>query len=279
MNCHQANSIPCAQLLEGLNIKFKRSGVGYLLPAPYRPDKNPSLYIVDNRWKDLATGEHGRTLDLAARIFGLPINETLKKVHELFPGQLLKNESQKMNTALTESKSTIVILDQICDHRLKSYLVSRLIPLELANTYCREIHYSVEGKNFYTIGFENDAGGYATRNKYSKRCLGRNCITTLIRNESTLFVCEGFIDYLSSLAINPIISNYSAIVMNSTANTSACIDRIKGLDPTKIYVAMDNDDAGRKSLEKIHGQFNGAIDLSFKYRPYKDVNDYLNHRR
>jgi hypothetical protein len=279
MNCNQVNSISCAQLLEGLNIKFKRSGVGYLLSAPYRQDKNPSLYIVENRWKDLATGDHGRTLDLAARIFGLPISETLKKIDELFPGQLLTIESQKMNTALTESKSTIVILDQICDRRLKSYLVSRRIPVELANTYCREIHYSIDGKDFFTIGFENDAGGYATRNKYSKRCLGSNSITTLIRDESTLLVCEGFFDYLSSITINPIISNYSAIVMNSTANTSVCIDRIKNLNPNRIYVATDNDDAGRKSLEKIQNQFSNVIDLSLKYRPYKDVNDYLINRK
>ena len=277
MNCNQANSISCAQLLEALSIKFKKSGAGHLLSAPYRDDKNPSLYIIENRWKDMATGEYGRTIDLAAKILGLPITETLKSLKSLFHGQFLTTESQTMNTQDNAIENGIVVLAKIQDPRLRSYILSRRIPLELGNEYCREIHYSVGNKNFFSIGFKNDAGGYATRNEYSKRCLGRNSITTIVGDESNLFVCEGFIDYLSSIAINPGVSSYSAIVMNSTANTAACVNRIMNLNPKQMYLALDNDDAGRKSLQQIRAQFKNAIDLSPKYNNFKDVNDYLIH--
>lgn len=277
MNCNEANSILCTHLLEALNIKFKKSGAGHLLSAPYRQDKNPSLYIVENRWKDMATGEYGRTVDLAAKILGLPVTETLKSLKSLFQGQFLKSESHTMNTQYNATENGIVVLAEIQDPRLRSYILSRRIPPELANKYCREIHYSVGDKNFFSIGFENDAGGYATRNEYSKRCVGVNSITTIIRDESVLLVCEGFIDYLSAIVINQGLSGYSAIVMNSTANTTACVKRIMNLNPKQMYLALDNDDAGRKSLQQIRAQFKNAIDLSPKYNNFKDVNDYLIH--
>ncbi|MCH5684068.1 hypothetical protein LWM68_07155 [Niabella sp. W65] len=40
--------------------------------------------------------------------------------------------------------------------------------MDIADRYCREVRYELNGKVYYGIGFRNDLGGFEIRNPYFK---------------------------------------------------------------------------------------------------------------
>ncbi|MCI5167144.1 MAG: hypothetical protein D3903_13875 [Candidatus Electrothrix sp. GM3_4] len=86
---------------------------------------------------------------------------------------------------------------------LISYLSERKIDIPTAKKYLVEIHYSLEDKNYFTIGFKNDSDGYETRNSIFKGCLLKKDITTIQgeKDSKTVFLFEGFLDFLSYLTL------------------------------------------------------------------------------
>lgn len=63
----------------------KRQGGWYLVCAPWREDKHPSLGVSfsTGRWKDFATGEKGDMIDLSMRLFGDSLADTIKGFAEM----------------------------------------------------------------------------------------------------------------------------------------------------------------------------------------------------
>lgn len=63
----------------------KRQGGWYLVCAPWREDRNPSLGVSfsTGRWQDFATGEKGDMIDLSMRLFGDSLQDTLKGFAEM----------------------------------------------------------------------------------------------------------------------------------------------------------------------------------------------------
>ena len=63
--------------------------------------------------------------------------------------------------------------ENVTESRLDSpallrYLADRGIPDDIARRYCVQVDYTLHGKRYYAIGFENNALGFELRNAFSK---------------------------------------------------------------------------------------------------------------
>jgi DNA primase len=280
MNSTKANSIHTIEIINGLNIPFIKSGRGFLSRVPHRTDKNPSLYMVDNRWKDLGTGEHGRTLDLVIRIYKCSVSDALRHIKSIIghhPNIDFSFYQQVKIQYQPETQITIKKIQGLQNIALISYMESRGIDYYTAKPYCSEIYLSVKGKNYFYIAFRNDQNGYELRNRYMKSCLSSKAITTITGQED-LWVFEGFMDYLSALILWPEVKRNSVIVMNSVANISKTIEKIETLSSPRIELFLDNDKAGDEATAKIIYSFPKSIDRRILFQPYKDVNEYIQNQ-
>ncbi len=277
MNSSKANSIHAIEIIRGLNIPFVKSGRGFLSRVPHRTDKNPSFYMVDNRWKDLATGEHGRTLDLVMRIYKCSVSDALGHIKSLIghhPNIDFSIHQQVKIQPRPESQTTIKKIQSLQNRALISYMECRGIDYYTAKSSCSEIYLNVKEKNYFYIAFRNDQNGYELRNCYMKSCLSSKAITTITGIED-LYVFEGFMDYLSALILWPKVKYSSVIVLNSVANTSKAVEKIKAISPSRIELFLDNDKAGDEATAKIVYNFPQSADRRIQFQPHKDVNEYL----
>ena len=158
---------------------------------------------------------------------------------------------------------------------LVQYLKSRKV--ERQKHLIQEIHYQMNDKKYFGIGFKNDSDGYEIRNAYSKICLGKKDITTIKNNSKSLLVFEGFFDFLSFKNIEESLENEPSDYM--ILNSVSMINKIKNSLETyeKIDLYFDNDEAGNRAVEIIKNEKNEAEDCRVLYSDFKDLNDWLIH--
>jgi len=164
---------------------------------------------------------------------------------------------------------------------LVQYLNERMIPVGLAQRYCKEVYYTCNGKPYFAIVFPNEQGGYDTQNKYFKGCIAPKAITTIDNGKSSCCVFEGFIDFLSYLVLklrhNPdqsLFKEKDYFILNSVSNTSKLLERLEKYE--RIYCYLDTDQAGIRSTHEIRKRYGSKVsDQSTQYKEYKDVNDFL----
>ena len=167
------------------------------------------------------------------------------------------------------------------EHRaLVAYLQERGIPAHIAKANCKEAHYSVNGKSYFAVTFENVSGGWELRNRYFKGCRGRKDISYLpwARDgpSTECAVFEGFMDYLSALTLG-IISGADAIILNSVVNVNKAVPYLKGYPTINCY--LDNDNAGQAALSELTAIYGStAIKRSALYSEFNDLNDFLVNR-
>jgi hypothetical protein len=168
----------------------------------------------------------------------------------------------------------------VCHPALIQYIESRGIPFLLAADYLKEVHYSNNGKTFFSIGFENDLGGFELRSKGFQGSTTPKGITSyLVPSSKGVSLFEGFFDFLSALVyFNVSYPRQSCIVLNSLINLNTVFDAIRVYP--KVYLYLDTDDAGKQAVEKLSKNGFSVYDQSRIYEGHKDLNDYLlsNHR-
>jgi len=168
----------------------------------------------------------------------------------------------------------ILEIKEIQHPALIQYLKSRKV-IEQKHLI-KEIHYELEGKKYFGIGFQNNSGGFEIRNPYSKICLGNKNIT-LIKGEnnpnSEIAVFEGFFDYLTFRNLETENPTCDYLILNSTAMLFKAEQKLKGYD--KISLFLDNDANGNAVKEKIQNQYQNVEDCSLIYHGYKDLNKWF----
>ena len=236
-------------------------------------DSTPSLQINTqlNCWYDFGPGIGGNNIDLLMHYWRTTdINEILNKIKEyddLF--------SFVQTFPQTKSQSTTAYsLSPIHSPGLKEYLKERKISFQTASRFLQEVHYEVNGKNYYSLAFKNRAGGWELRNRYNKRAISPKDFSLFEGASNKCLVFEGFMDMLSYLELNKNKTRKSSIiVLNSLSMLDRAMNQL--LAYYELFLFLDNDDAGKKATQKIITSHKSANDFSIVYKNFKDLNEYL----
>lgn len=179
------------------------------------------------------------------------------------------------------SSFIIESIKPLLDYRLIEYLQSkRAINIEIAQAYCKQVHYSTGGKQFFAIGFQGDAGGWELRNEYFKGSTSPKSLTTINKSSPTCLLFEGFMDMLSYLTLKNLARpNLDIIVLNSVVNLSKASEFL--LRHQAIHTFLDNDEAGKRAVEQLRQTLPNSevVDQSVFYKNFKDLNEYLCARK
>jgi hypothetical protein len=132
---------------------------------------------------------------------------------------------------------------------------------------------------YFALAFANAGGGLELRNPYFKGTHGTKDITLIDppAASGTLAVFEGFMDFLSALALNYLPPGTSVLVLNSTAMGEKAVHRIKERSPAAVHLYLDHDPAGRDLTAYFKAALSGlaVVDQSGHYAGHKDVNAQL----
>jgi hypothetical protein len=250
--------------------------------CPFREDQNESFKVDyrKNIWYDFGTNEGGSIIDLVMKLDSCTFHEAATRLENDFSGTGLGSFSFHRSNTLDKKENnapsiTIRDIRSISHPRLIEWINARKIDLSLANLYCREVHYLVRDRMYFSVGFENDKGGYELSSPLNfKGCIPPKEITTIMNGHSTCLAFEGFWDFLSFLALQKTeTTRYDVVILNSVANVQKALLFLKR--HKNIYAYLDNDRSGRKAFQKIKSSCFSVENMSVSYCGHKDLNDYL----
>ena len=280
----EIKSIPLAAFLSQLGHEpAARKGTRLWYKSPLRQERTPSFKVETtlNCWYDFGIGKGGNIIDLATEIWQSTdlryLMRCIANSCHVPSVQTVAFSFAPRHSAPSMERFEVVPLE----HRaLVAYLQERGIPTHIAKAKCKEAHYSVNGKPYFAVAFENVSGGCELRNRYFKGCRGRKDISYLPWSRdgpsTECAVFEGFIDYLSALTLD-IISGADAIILNSVVNITKAVPYLK--DYTAINCYLDNDNAGKTALAELTAIYGSTvIDRSTLYSEFNDLNEYLIHQ-
>ncbi|WP_300920869.1 toprim domain-containing protein [Muribaculum intestinale] len=280
----EIKSIPLAAFLSRLGHEpAAKKGTRLWYKSPLRQEQTPSFKVETtlNCWYDFGIGKGGNIIDLATEIWQSTdlryLMRCIANSCHVPSVQTVAFSFAPRHSAPSMERFEVVPLE----HRaLVAYLQERGIPTHIAKAKCKEAHYSVNGKPYFAVAFENVSGGCELRNRYFKGCRGRKDISYLPWSRdgpsTECAVFEGFIDYLSALTLD-IISGADAIILNSVVNITKAVPYLK--DYTAINCYLDNDNAGKTALAELTAIYGSTvIDRSTLYSEFNDLNEYLIHQ-
>ena len=199
------------------------------------------------------------------------VKEVLEWAEQNFFSFQYQNNSNTKQKALANNYTIIEVKD-IQHQALLEYLKSRKVENQLE--FLKEIHYRMNDKNYFGIGFKNDSGGYEIRNKYSKICLGKKDVSMIKNGSENLKIFEGFFDFLSFKNIEKSLSDEKSdyIILNSVSMISKIKNLLKNYKKIELY--FDNDEAGNRAVETLKKEFENVEDDRILYKDFKDLNDW-----
>ena len=275
MDARQMREIPIADFLNAMGIHpTKQKGNALWYSAPYRMERRPSFKVDINRnvWFDFGIGKGGDIFDLAGEFIGSEdflLRAAFIARNGAYPLPIIEHPQRN------EEKEPIfedIWVRPLQDSKLLGYLRERGIFADTVITNCEEVRYRVHGKRYYAIGFRNEAGGLELRNRFFKGCIPPKDISLKRNGSDVCSVFEGFMDYLSAMQMGIIASDW--LVLNSVSNVEKAL-KVLGVY-RRIECYLDNDDAGRRTLEKLRADFGEkVIDRSSLYADHKDLNEFL----
>ena len=286
MNIDEIKKISLVEFLNQLGYQpVGRDSKGLWFYAPYRSERKPSFHVNPNRqiWFDFGTGAGGDIFSLAGEMSGE--TDFLRQADYIADKMRLpvaSSSERRFATAKNPYKPTPFVeeptfekvkVSRLTSPALLKYLSDRGITCEIAQRYCVQVDYQLHGKDYYAIGFQNNAHGLELRNPFFKGSYPPKYITHIANGNARCNVFEGFIDFLSAerLGFN---DGMDSVVLNSVSNVAKTITPLA--DYTVIQCYLDNDTAGRAALARLQREFGDRVmDKSAIYPNHKDVNDYL----
>lgn len=273
MNVSQAKQVPVEQVLYRMGVSpIKNSGFDVWYKSPFREEKTPSFKVNTkiNRWYDHGEGFGGNTIDLVIKKSGCTVSEALQYLKDF--DVFFSFQQQQIIEENTKKEYEFLLVKNVEHKALTDYLQSRKILNAFSEL--KEVHYRINDKNYFGIGFQNNSNGFEIRSKYAKMCLGKKDITTILNSSITLRVFEGFFDFLSWKQIENELSDY--MILNSINLLKKNIRVFTEYE--KIELFLDNDLQGDKATELIKNQFKNVIDCRSLYKCHKDLNEFLTQR-
>ena len=276
---------PIVEYLERKGIKPVRKTPTYAMyRSPLREETRPSFKVdrEKNLWIDYAEGRGGSIIDLCMRMEGCTLSEAIRHLGQNAPDDgtysscngFAPNNPQPV-MAVNGARRLIEISDTLPPH-LQDYLTKeRCINLEKAMPFLKCISYEVRSRLYQAIGFANLSGGYELRdNKTFKGTIAPKDITPIFTDRAEpVCIFEGFMDFLSFLSMKEEITNH-CLVMNSVSNVARTIRYLNDRHLTHIRAFLDNDEAGRRTVQDFIKAGFHVEDMNIHYKGFKDLNDF-----
>ena len=276
MNCNQFNSIKLEEVLVSLGhhpTKQNEKEAWYLNPFSTETQASFKLNKRSNVWYLHSEGIGGNNIDFMKKYLNASIKEVLEWVEKQNFSSFQQQSFQRQNLENLHRNYEILEIINVQHSALLEYLNERKVANQAK--FIQEIHYRINGKNYFGIGFKNDSGGYEIRNKYAKICLGKKDITTIKNDSDKVRIFEGFFDFLSFKKVEEYLekepSNY--IILNSVSMVSKIKSSLENYKNIELY--FDNDEAGNRAVEILKKELNNAEDGRVLYSDFKDLNEYL----
>jgi len=255
-------------------LKIRNNDYWYL--SPLRKEKTPSFKINRhlNRWYDHGLGKGGNLIDFGIEYHHFSVGEILDILNGNFSFQKpIVHHPEISNEPDTKIK---VLRDfALSSYALLRNLEQRCIPVVIAEKYCREICYELNGKTYYGIGFKNDSGGWEIRNPYFKTGISPKDITTFKNGSDEVVVFEGFTDFLSFKVLHKNLPENSQdfVVLNSVSFFERARPFMEQHQAIRLY--LDRDATGQSYSQRALSMSNKYTDESKLYKSHKDLNDWI----
>lgn len=273
MKANDLNQIAIVQYLAKQNIfPVKEKGNTAFYHSPFRVDNDPSLKVdtESNVWYDFGLGKGGQLIDLVMLLDKCTLYQAIVKLEETDICSSVQTHEQTNSFSFQGERERgrlpsirIQRVTELIHPALLQYLAKRAIPIDIARAYCKQIHYGIDDKNYFAIGFKNDSEEWNLRNEYFKGCTSMEVSTSTAVDNSTCLVFEGFMDYLSYLTLNKQVkAPCDVLVLNSTANLSKAINF---LQHHEVHTYLDNDEGGRKATLQIQQTCKSHINKASEY--------------
>ena len=273
------------EYLERKGIRPVRKTPTYAMyRSPLREETHPSFKVdtEKNLWIDYAEGRGGSIIDLCMRMEGCTLSEAIRCLGQnasdngtsSFLNDFVPNNTQPA-MAVNGARRMIEISDTLPPH-LQDYLTKeRCINLEKAMPFLKCISYEVRSRLYQAIGFANLSGGYELRDdKTFKGTIAPKDITPIFTDRTEpVCIFEGFMDFLSFLSMKEEITNH-CLVMNSVSNVARTIRYLNDRHLTHIRAFLDNDEAGRRTVQDFIKSGFHVEDMNIHYKDFKDLNEY-----
>ena len=278
---------PIVEYLERKGIKPVRRTPSYALyRSPLREETQPSFKVdtEKNLWIDYGEGRGGSIIDLCMRMEGCTLSEAIRRLGQnasLDAAYGLSKEKSDIDTSPVTpwqpsgARRLIEISDTLPPH-FQEYLTKvRCINLEKTMPFLKCISYEVRGRRYQAIGFANLSGGYELRDdKTFKGTIAPKDITPIFTDRAEpVCIFEGFMDFLSFLSMKEEITNH-CLVMNSVSNVARTIRYLNDRHLTHIRAFLDNDEAGRRTVQDFIKAGFHVEDMNIHYKDFKDLNEY-----
>ncbi|WP_183075436.1 toprim domain-containing protein [Gillisia mitskevichiae] len=224
-----------------------------------------------NKWYDHGLGTGGNGLDLIVAMKKCSVREALELLSKekdfFFFQQPILKKPKRPEIKILEMKP-------IQHQGLIQYMDARMISIQTAQRYCKEVHYQIIGKFYFSIGLQNKEGGWELRNKYFKISSSPKAYTYLKNNADRLIIIEGMFDLLSMAELYPNqLENSDVIVLNSLSFLQAVSELFENYKEVELY--LDQDESGRMHSKELTDRYSNVKDKSDCYIGYKDLNEQL----
>ncbi len=227
-----------------------------------------------NCWYDHGIGSGGNLIDFGILYHNCSVHNFLEKLssNSSFHQPHISGINHQQESA--ESKIKVVDQREISSSSLQRYLLERRIPIDVAKEFCKQVTYQIHRKEYYSIGFKNDAGGYELRNTFYKSGSAPKDITTIANGSKNVTVFEGFFDFLSFIVMNknerPSATDF--VVLNSVSFFEKARAFMEQHNTINLY--LDRDTTGQNYTRYALSLSSKYKDESHMYKHYKDLNDW-----
>ena len=275
MNCKQFNTIPLEEVLQILgHLPTKQTEKEAWFLNPFANENHASFKLDkrNNIWFLHSEGIGGNNTDFMMKYLKASVKEVLEWAEKQNFSSFHQQKDYHKKEELPTNNYTIIELKDIQHPALLEYLKFRKVENQTA--FLKEIHYQMNDKNYFGIGFKNDSDGYEIRNKYAKICLGKKDITTIKNDSGNVKIFEGFFDFLSFKNIEKSLENKSSdyIILNSVSMIHNIKNSLRNYEKLELY--FDNDEAGNRAVEMLKNENENVEDCRKLYSDFKDLNEW-----
>ena len=275
MNCKQFNTIKLEEVLQILgHLPTKQNEKEAWFLNPFANENHASFKLDkrNNIWYLHSEGIGGNNIDFMMKYLKASVKEVLEWAEKQNFSSFHQQKDYHKKEELPTNNYTIIELKDIQHPALLEYLKFRKVENQTA--FLKEIHYQMNDKNYFGIGFKNDSGGYEIRNKYAKICLGKKDVSTIKNGSENVKIFEGFFDFLSFKNIEKSLENKSSdyIILNSVSMIHNIKNSLRNYEKLELY--FDNDEAGNRAVEMLKNENENVEDCRKLYSDFKDLNEW-----